>query len=159
MSYVPPHLRKNLSESEKKEKEIEAVKDMSEKDFPALGGGSKITTASKWSSTNVVAWSEDADIKRREEEYIRSVREEKQRKKDLEDQYLRNSIPNFNRKPIFATPSYTLSTTQKLTHHVSEDDGWSEVKKPVRKVKTFEDRPPEEENHEDEDEDYDAEDY
>lgn len=157
MSYVPPHLRKKLSDSEIKEKNETALKEMSEKDFPSLGGGAKASTASKWSSNNVVAWSEDADAKRREEEYLRSIREEKQRKKELEDQYLRNSIPNFNRKPVLST-YYTPSTTQKITQHVSEEDGWNEVKKPVRKVKAFEDRPLEEEKPENEEEYYD-EDY
>lgn len=158
MSYVPPHLRKKLSESEKKEKEVEAVQEMNEKNFPSLGGGGKASGATKWSSNNVVAWSEEADTKRREEEYRRSLREERIRKEALEEERIRNSLPNFNRKPIFTDSFAFKSTTETITKRVSEEDEWSEVKKPVRKIKAFVDRPPEEEFPE-EDEHYDDEDY
>jgi hypothetical protein len=63
MSYVPPHLRNKKVETKEPTDSV-----MKESDFPSLGGGGKASAATKWSSNNVVAWSDEADSKRREEE-------------------------------------------------------------------------------------------
>jgi len=126
MSYVPPHQRKEQTQSEIIEERIKAVSEGSDRDFPQLGRNGLQEKSTQWEQLRI-----ESQIRERVEARMAEQFESKRREEQVTYATLRRIVP----RQIYVAHEEEDKPERASQVPVDPEDEWIEVKPKTRKSK------------------------
>lgn len=126
MSYIPPHQRKEQTQSEIIEESIKAVSEGSDRDFPQLGCNGLKEKSTQWEQLRI-----ESQIRQRVEASMAEHFESKRKEEQVTYATLRRIAP----RQTYVIHKEQEEVTAPPQFPVDPESEWVEVKRKVRKSK------------------------
>ena len=128
--YIPPSLRREVSEDEKLAQDVKAVQDYSDHDFPLLGGTGQVGKKPVLEYAAKAQEWEQKIIKERVDARMNAFKQERKRQEEEENRLMFAAIP----KPKQPVP-VVKPLVEEIIEEPKQEDEWTLVKPKVRKPK------------------------